>query len=110
MSRLRGAYDALQQSSPVAVPPDALIDAMQTGDRIGYHPERAVEEMAHFHEVLPNAQAEVAAMRPAFVKRLDDYAKRMADNPLRPADMDAAKQIRLDNLSRAERLVIEAGK
>ena len=47
MTRLRGAYDALQQTSPVAAPPDPLIDAMQTGDRLGYHPETAVEEIAH---------------------------------------------------------------
>jgi alpha-glucosidase len=110
MTRLRGAYDALQQSSPVAVPPDALIDAMQTGDRLGYHPERATEEIAHYHETLPKAQAAVEAVGATFAQRLDDYARRNANNPLRPADMGAAKQIRLDNLHRAERLVGEAEK
>jgi len=110
MTRLRGAYDALQQSSPVAVPPDVLIDAMQTGDRLGYHPERAQEEIAHFHDVLPKAQAAVAAMPPAFMKRLDDFAKRMADNPLRTADMEAARKVRVDNLQRAEQLAADASK
>ncbi len=110
MTRLRVAYDALQQSSPVAVPPDELIDAMQTGDRLGYHPERAVEEITHFHEMLPKAQAAVEAVGTTFVQKLDDYVKRNANNPLRPADMEAAKQIRLDNLHRAERLVGEAEK
>jgi alpha-glucosidase len=110
MTRLRGAYDALQQSSPVAVPPDELIDAMQTGDRLGYHPERAMEEIEHFHETLPKAQAAVGAVSATFAQKLDDYAKRNANNPLRPADMEAAKQIRLDNLHRAERLVGETEK
>jgi alpha-glucosidase len=110
MTRLRGAYDALQQSSPVAVPPDELIDAMQTGDRLGYHPERATEEIEHFHETLPKAQAAVEAVSATFAQKLDDYAKRNANNPLRPADMEAAKQIRLDNLHRAERLVGETEK
>jgi alpha-glucosidase (family GH31 glycosyl hydrolase) len=110
ITRLRGAYDALQQTSPVAVPPDVLIDAMQTGDRLGYHPERTVEEVSHLHEILPKAQATVAAMEPSFTQHLDDYAKQMATNPLRPADMDAAKQVRLDDLRRAERLVVEAAK
>ena len=40
MTRLRAAYDALQKTSPITVPPDPLIDAMQTGDRLSYHPER----------------------------------------------------------------------
>ena len=52
MTRLRSAYDALQQTSPVSAAPDPLIDAMQSGDRISYHPERAPEEIAHFHDVL----------------------------------------------------------
>jgi len=59
MTRLRGAYDAMQQSWPIAAPPDLLIDAMQTGDRLGYHPERAVAEIAHFRKILPKAKASV---------------------------------------------------
>jgi len=110
MTRLRAAYDALQQTWPISSPPDALIDAMQTGDRLGYHPERAVEEIAHFHEVLPKAQAVVNADGASFAQRLDDYAKRMETNPLRPADMDAAKQERLNAMQRAERMAEDAGK
>jgi len=78
---------------------------MQTGDRLGYHPERAVREMAHFHEVLPKAQAAVAAVGSTFSERLDGYAKRMASDPLRPADMEAAKQSRLASMARATQLV-----
>jgi alpha-glucosidase len=110
MTRLRAAYDALQQTWPVSSPPDPLIDAMQTGDRLGYHPERAVEEIAHFHEVLPKAQAAVAAAGTDFSKRVDEYAKKMETNPLRPTDMEAAKQSRLDAMTRAEAMAEAAGK
>ena len=109
MTRLRAAYDALQQTWPISSPPDPLIDAMQTGDRLGYHPERAVEEIAHFHEVLPRAQAAVRADEVDFTQRVDQYAQRMENNPLRPANMDAEKQSREDAMSRAEKMVEEAG-
>jgi alpha-glucosidase (family GH31 glycosyl hydrolase) len=109
MTRLRAAYDALQQSWPVASPPDALIDAMQTGDRLGYHPERAVEEIAHFHAVLSKAQAAVAATGTDFARRVEDYAKKMAANPQRPVDMEAQKQARLNAMKRAQAMVDAAG-
>jgi alpha-glucosidase (family GH31 glycosyl hydrolase) len=110
MTRLRGAYDALQQSSPVSAPPDVLIDAMQTGDRLGYHPERAVEEIAHFHEVLPKAQATVLGMRPDFIKSMNDASHRISETNFTPAEIEVQKQIRLDDLARAERMVTEAAK
>jgi alpha-glucosidase len=109
MTRLRAAYDALQQTWPVAAPPDPLIDAMQSGDRLGYHPERAVEEIAHFREVLPMAQAAVAAVGTNFEQRTNDYAKRMESNSLRPANMDEQKQARLHAMQRAEAMVKAAG-
>lgn len=65
MTRLRGAYDALQQMWPVAVPPDVLIDAMQTGDRLSYHPERAESQIAHTHELIPKVQPAIEALQPA---------------------------------------------
>jgi hypothetical protein len=116
MTRLRGAYDALQQSSPVAVPPDPLIDAMQTGDRLGYHPERAVDEITHFHDVLPKAQAAVNALDAGFEQRVDEAIKRNGDQLKRIGayteqfDPKAAKQQMIDNLHRAERLADEAVK
>ena len=108
MTRLRGAYDALQQTWPVGAPPDPLIDAMQTGDRLGYHPDHAVDEIAHLHQVLPQAQAAVAGLAATFVQSLDDYAAHMQNNPLRPADMDAEKRTRLSAVHRAEQLIAEA--
>ncbi len=110
MTRLRGAYDALQQTWPVAVPPDPLIDAMQTGDRLSYHPERAADEITHLRQELPQAQAAVAGVASTFGERLDDYARRMANNPLRPADMHTQRQNRLTAMARATQLVSEAGK
>ncbi len=109
MDRLRGAYDALQQCWPVAQPPDVLIDAMQTGDRLSYHPETIVNEMDHFRQVLPQAKAAVAALGSTFSAKVDAYAARMQTNPLRPADMGAQKQSRLDEMSRAQALAAAAG-
>ena len=110
MTRLRASYDALQQTSPISSPPDPLIDAMQTGDRLSYRPEKAVEEIAHFHAVLPDARASVAAAGAAFTQRFEQYAKRIENDPLRPADMDAARQNRLDAMERAKAMVEAAGK
>ncbi|MFP5250375.1 MAG: DUF5110 domain-containing protein, partial [Acidobacteriota bacterium] len=110
MARLRGAYDALQQTWPVAWPPDALVDAMQTGDRISYHPEQAADEIAHFHDMLPNAQAAVAEVNSTFAQKLDDYAARMKNNPLGPADLAAEKQRRMESVTRAEDLMSAVSK
>ncbi len=110
MTRLRGAYDALQQCWPVGTPPDPLIDAMQTGGRLGYHPDEAVGEITHFHEMLPKAQAAVKAVGDGFEERMNDYAARLENNPQRPADMEAEKQSRRESMRRAEILVDAAGK
>jgi alpha-glucosidase (family GH31 glycosyl hydrolase) len=109
MTRLRAAYDALQQSSPVAGPPDALIDAMQTGDRLSYHPERAQEEMARFHELVAKAQAAVDAMEGPYMERLNQ-ATHIGGANLVPLDLEAEKQKRVDLLKRAEAMVAEAAK
>ena len=110
MTRLRGAYDALQQTWPVSAPPDALIDAMQTGDRLGYHPELAAEEITHFHSALFEAQVSVEALDATFTERLNDASRRVSASSMTPAEIEAQKQRRLECLSRAERLVMEAGK
>ena len=110
MTRLRDAYDSLNQTWPVSSPPDIVVDAMQSGDRLGYHPERAQEEIAHFHAVLPQAQAAVNSIGQDFGQRMEDYAKRMSTSNWRPADMDAQKQSRLDAMARAEKLASEAGR
>ncbi|MFP5229812.1 MAG: TIM-barrel domain-containing protein [Acidobacteriota bacterium] len=108
MTRLRGAYDALQQSWPVAAPPDPLIDAMQTGDRLSYHPERAAEEITHLHQELPEAQTAVTSLASKANELVDEYAKGLAKNPLRPADMQAQKENRLRSMARAKQLMDDA--
>ena len=109
MTRLRGAYDALQQTWPVSAPPDALIDAMQTGDRLGYHPERAVEEIAHFHEILPQAQTAVSALDATFAERMKNITQ-IGGADFVHLDVKVEEQRRLDLLHRAESLLAEAGK
>ena len=96
MTRLRGAYEAMHQTWPMSSPPDALVDAMQSGARLGYHPEKATEELAHFHDVLPQAQAAVQAIGQGLASRLP------AAGP--------ESQRRLDAMAKAQKLVAEAGK
>ena len=107
MTRLRGAYDAMNQTQPVANPPDALVDAMQTGDRIGYHPERIQQELAHLRQVLPQAQAAVESINSTFPAHLEENIRRYS--PQRwvagSLDMDALKKSRTDAMARAEKLV-----
>jgi alpha-glucosidase len=52
MTWLRAAADALRQSARHANPPDTLLEAVQTGDRIGYHPERVEAEVAHLRTLM----------------------------------------------------------
>ena len=59
MTRLREAYDTLNQTWPIGWSPDDLVDAMQTGDRLSYHPELAAEQIAHLHALLPRLAASV---------------------------------------------------
>jgi alpha-glucosidase len=108
MTRLRGAYDALNQAR--FAPPEALLDAMQSGDRLSYHPERGAGEIVHFHDVLPKAQEAVAEVGAGFARGLTKPRDVSAAGNARPVDAEAQKQHRLDALNRAERLAAEAGK
>ena len=110
MTRLRDAYDALQQIWPVAAPPDPLIDAMQTGDRLGYHPEFATDEITHFHVAVLEAQSAVAALDQTFAQSLADNLNRVAATSFTPDQLEAQKQRRLDAFQRAKSLVGEIGK
>ena len=110
MARLRATYDALNMTPPVAAPPDVLIDAMQTGDRLGYHPEDAQKEIAHLHKVLPQAQEAVEKLVQDGTKRLDEFAQRPRRPEMGTVDIQAEKQKRMDALNRAEKLVADTGK
>ncbi len=81
MTRLREAYDALNQTYPLSWSPDDLIDAMQTGDRLTYHPETISTELTHFHALLPKAIASVDKMRNAVTEeREKELAKQYGPN------------------------------
>jgi alpha-glucosidase len=108
MTRLRGADDALQQTGPVAGPSNALVDAMQTGDRLSYYPGRIDGELAHFHDALRQAQADVAGLDKEFEQRLRDTSRRIGGSTWAPADIESEKQKRRDALHRAEALLGEA--
>jgi len=110
MTRLRGADQALQQTGPVAGPSNALVDAMQTGDRLGYYPERIETELTHFQEALAQARADVTQLDKEFEQRLSDTSRRIGGSTLAPADIESEKQKRRDALHRAEALLGEAGK
>ena len=62
ITRLRGAYDALNALAPVAWSPNILIDAWQTGDRMSYRPQTAREEMERFQHVYQESIAAVQGL------------------------------------------------
>jgi alpha-glucosidase len=77
MTRLREAYDILNANWPVAWSPDALLAAMQTGDRITYSPKTAFDELSGLQSKLAAIPGVIAAMRatensPAFATSATD--------------------------------------
>jgi alpha-glucosidase (family GH31 glycosyl hydrolase) len=110
MTRLRATYDALNTTPPLASPPDILIDAMQTGDRLGYEPKDAQKEIAHFNQVLPAVKAAVDKLVQDGTKRLDEFGQSMHREAGNNIDMQAEKQKRGDAMARAAKLVADMGK
>jgi alpha-glucosidase len=62
MTRLNDARFTLQHSWPFDNVPDEVVDAAQTGDKLGYYPQDAAKILAHYREVLPQAKAKVDEM------------------------------------------------
>jgi len=62
ITRLHGAYDALNALSPVSWSPNVLIDAWQTGDRLSYRPQSARQEIDRFSRVYAESVAAVKAI------------------------------------------------
>jgi hypothetical protein len=62
MTRLSEARYTLQHSWPFGIVPDEVVDAAQTGDKLGYYPQNADKILAHYREVLPKAKASVDKM------------------------------------------------
>ena len=112
ITRLRGAYDAMNETNPISEPPDVLVDAMQTGDRLSYHPETAVEEIARLHEELPKAQAALAEIGKAFEGRVNLFMERQKNHPEHgvAVDYEAEGRVRLAAMTRAQLYLEAAGK
>jgi alpha-glucosidase (family GH31 glycosyl hydrolase) len=110
MTRLRATYDALNTTPPLASPPDILIDAMQTGDRLGYEPKDAQKEIAHFNQVLPAVKVAVNKLVQDGTKRLDEFGQSMHREAGNNIDMQAEKQKRADAMARAAKLVADMSK
>ena len=81
MTRLREAYDSLNQAFPIAWSPDELVDAMQTGDRLSYYPQQAAQ-LARYREVLPQAITKVKELeKPPSQQELTALANRFDVDP-----------------------------
>jgi len=93
MTRLREAYDSLNQIWPLGWSPDALEDAMQTGDRLSYRPQNAAAEIDHLREVLPQA---LAALRD-LAKPMDESMQKQV---LETVGLDAKSPAALDRVAR----------
>ena len=61
-TRLHETYDILNQAWPEGWTPDPIINAMQTGDRITYHPETALTELTSFRAKLAALREQIEAM------------------------------------------------
>jgi alpha-glucosidase (family GH31 glycosyl hydrolase) len=62
MTRLREAYDILNATWPEGWAPDGLVAAMQTADRVGYHPETAFDELSSLPGKLAALPKEITDM------------------------------------------------
>jgi len=62
ITRLRETYDILNDTWPEGWTPDALIDTMQTADRIDYHPETAFDELSALQAQLAALPEKIEAM------------------------------------------------
>ena len=62
MTRLNAAVQSLRVAWPFALVPEELLEAAQTGDKLGYYPQDADKILAHYREVLPRAIAAVDAL------------------------------------------------
>ncbi|MGH9587970.1 MAG: DUF5110 domain-containing protein, partial [Acidobacteriaceae bacterium] len=77
IERLREAYDTLNALSPYAWSPDPLIKALQTGDRISYHPENSQKEIASFPQTYLEALTDVQNLVNAANVPDDELNKRL---------------------------------
>ena len=112
MARLSEVYGTMRDLSPTGDATDVVIDAYQTGNRIGYHPENAAAEIAHFHEVLPRARASVAQMDATFDAHVEEKIRMYSPQRWVPGALDvpALKKNRIATMRRAAKLMEDVGK
>ncbi len=108
MTRLRGAYEAMQATWPASQPPDALIHAMQTGDRLGYHPETALREMDAFQASLTAASEAVSKAGSDFDQHMAAMEKQFAHSSWRAPVTEAQRESRVNAMARAKTLTAAA--
>jgi hypothetical protein len=83
MTRLREAYNTLNQLWPLGWSPDVLVDAMQTGDRLSYDPRLAAEQVPRLNAMVSKVAAGIDQLqqqvseqqRQAMAKRLNQEFK-----------------------------------
>lgn len=63
LARLRRILPLLNGLWPQEWSPDILIEAAQTGNRIGLHPEKTLEELQHLKEIMPEVIRQVEALK-----------------------------------------------
>ncbi len=63
LARLKAAMDVLNSSWPQGWSPDSLIEALQTGNRIGLSPTDAVQELQKFEALLPQVVKDIQEQR-----------------------------------------------
>jgi alpha-glucosidase (family GH31 glycosyl hydrolase) len=83
LARLRETYDLLNANWPIAWSPDGLVNVMQTGDRIGYFPKTALDELSRLQKNLAALPELIDAMHatessPAFATTSSDAS---SDHP-----------------------------
>jgi alpha-glucosidase len=101
MTRLHEAYDSLNQTWPLGWSPDALVDAMESGDRLSYRPQMANGELTHFHDVL--AQAVAAAEQMA--QPMDEAAQKRV---LQIVSADAKSESAFDRIQEFQQTTARA--
>ena len=109
MTRLKDARFTLQQGWPFGNVPDELVDAAQTGDKLGYYPQDAAKVLAHYREVLPKAKSSIDAMVKTGISNQQRQAleKRFGDT-WRTPEVQAAVAEYSNKLKRAQAEVNDA--
>ncbi len=97
MARLRMAYDQLSNDYPeTAAVPDAVTLAMQTGNRIGYHPETAQKELGAFAKSYADAIAATEQLAAHVKPETKSVSGAPAASPAQ-AERDRSHQVRIEH-------------